>query len=191
MTLIIIGSSLLGCQSLEIPQVAASQTGQIRAVGQLEIDSDGDGVIDELDLCPATPPRVMIDNNGCSPSLLPDDKFIMMEVRVFYQKDSSEISHQYLEDLDKAGNIMQSREDTVITIEGHISEDEDTAANQTLAQIRAEGAKNYLILKYGIGADRIKTFAYGAKRPLAPNDDIEGVKVNHRVYALVKNLEKD
>lgn len=176
-----------GCQSLETTQVSASQIEPTIAISQ---DSDGDGVIDDLDWCPATPPRVMIDNNGCPPTLFPFDS-IKKEVRVYYDKGSSEISHQYLEDLDKAGKILQSREDTVITIEGHISEDEDTAANQTLAQIRAEGVKNYLMLKYGVEAERIKTFTYGAKRPLAPNDDVEGAQLNRRVYALVKNVEQD
>ena len=49
----------------------AGCTDQTRGMG--EDDTDGDGVIDALDLCPDTPPNTFVDDKGCE-ALCPDFK---------------------------------------------------------------------------------------------------------------------
>ncbi|ERL56120.1 OmpA/MotB [Psychrobacter aquaticus CMS 56] len=58
-------------------------------------------------------------------------------------------------------------------MDGHISKREDYKTNQTLSKNRVEGIKNYLILKYQIDPNRIKTFYYGSDRPIASDDNTE------------------
>ena len=154
----------------------------------VNLDSDGDGVPDELDQCPGTPYNVVIDERGCPHSLLFGENEFMMEARAYYDENSSEIKSEYYEQLDNAGKKMQDHLDAVMHIEGHISKREDNSANQTLSRYRVEGIKNYMTMKYNIDPDRIKTFYYGSERPIALND-AENSWLNQRIYALISNVE--
>ena len=177
---------LAGCQSLETKQVGVAQT-ELTIVGSQDTDSDGDGVKDVLDQCPNTASNMVVDPNGCPISLLPDENSFKMEARVFFDEGSSEISGQYLEDLDKAGARLQKRDDAMMFIYGHISEPEDILANQSLAQTRADAVKNYLILKYNIDPKRINICARGSGYPIADDNNIEERRYNRRVYAVTTN----
>ncbi len=154
----------------------------------VNLDSDGDGVPDELDQCPGTPYNVVIDERGCPHSLLFGENEFRMEARAYYNENSSEIKSEYYEQLDNAGKKMQDHLDAVMHIEGHISKREDNSANQTLSRYRVEGIKNYMTMKYNIDPDRIKTFYYGSERPIALND-AENSWLNQRIYALISNVE--
>ncbi len=154
----------------------------------VNLDSDGDGVPDELDQCPGTPYNVVIDERGCPHSLLFGENEFRMEARAYYNENSSEIKSEYYEQLDNAGKKMQDHLDAVMHIEGHISKREDNSANQTLSRYRVEGIKNYMTMKYNIDPDRIKTSYYGSDRPIAPND-AENSWLNQRIYALISNVE--
>jgi len=178
--------ALTGCQTADLSK-QTSQTINMPTV-VVNVDSDGDGVPDELDQCPATPYNVVIDERGCPHSLLFGENEFMMEARAYYDENSSEIKSEYYEQLDNAGKKMQDHLDAVMRVEGHISKREETSANQTLSRYRVEGIKNYMIIKHNIDPDRIKTVYYGSERPIAPND-AENSWLNQRIYALISNVE--
>ena len=181
--------TLAGCQTTEIiPPKTIPQYESIRTMQADILDSDGDGVFDDIDECPGTPFNVVIDERGCPHSLLFGENEFMMEARAYYTENSSEINSEYYEQLDNAGKKMQDHLDAVMRVEGHISKREETSANQTLSRYRVEGIKNYMIMTYNIDPDRIKTFYYGSERPIAPND-IESSWLNQRIYALISNVE--
>ena len=181
--------ALMGCQTNDL----SYQTSQIINIPKVmvNLDSDGDGVPDELDQCPGTPYNIVVDPNGCPASLLPDENSFKMEARAFYNENSSEIKSQYYEELNRLGERMQQRSDAISIMDGHISKREDHTTNQTLSRKRVEGVKNYLILKYKIDPNRIKTFYYGSERPIAPDDNAEGSELNQRVYVMISNAEYD
>lgn len=180
--------SLMGCQTTKIvPPKTAPQYENIRTM-QVDSDLDGDGVLDAIDECPATPMNIVTDERGCPHSLLFGENEFRMEARAYYDENSSEIKSEYYEQLDNAGKKMQDHLDAVMHIEGHISEREDNNANQTLSRYRVEGIKNYMIMTYNIDPNRIKTFYYGSERPIAPNDT-ENSWLNQRIYALISNVE--
>ena len=183
--LLIASIALAGCQTnTTAPSKKLPKDENIRTM-QAEIDSDGDGVSDKLDYCPNTPPNVMIDENGCPPSLeITDKNFIKGEVRVYYDENSSEIDNKYFEELDRVGALMQKRLDIVIVIEAHISTREESKGYQTLANNRAERFKNFLIYKYQVNCNRIKTHGYGAEQPVASSDTEETDQYNRRLYAV-------
>lgn len=186
------GLSLLGCQTKSMIQPIPMPTvDHTSIINDQEKDTDGDGVPDSIDQCPGTPLNIIIDEKGCPPSLLPDENSIKMEVRVYYDRNSGEIKSEYYEDLDQAGKNLQKYADSIMLIEGHISEREDNTANQTLSKNRVEGIKNYLILNHQIKPNRIKTYYYGSERPIVPNDNVEDSWLNQRIYAVITNSEYD
>ena len=187
-TLVVLVSALTlsACQAADFSN-RKSQTINMPTV-LINLDSDSDGVLDELDECPGTPYNVVIDKRGCPHSLLFGENEFMMEARAYYDENSSEIKSEYYEQLDNAGKKMQDHLDAVMHIEGHISEREDNNANQTLSRYRVEGIKNYMTMTYNIDPDRINTFYYGSERPIAPND-AENSWLNQRIYALISNVE--
>ena len=176
--------ALTGCQTADLSK-QTSQTIKMPTV-VINSDSDGDGVPDKLDQCPATPFNVIVDDRGC-PFTMPGVG-LKMEYRAFFDKDSSELLPKYQAELDKVGMKLQEYKTATILIEGHNSRTEVDSASideaNALAQDRANKVKNYLISKYNIASERITATEYGARRPIAPSDTEEGNMLNRRVYAL-------
>ena len=182
--------ALTGCQTADLSK-QTSQTIKMPTV-VINSDSDGDGVPDKLDQCPATPFNVIVDDRGC-PFTMPGVG-LKMEYRAFFDKDSSELLPKYQAELDKVGMKLQEYKTATILIEGHNSRTEVDSASideaNALAQDRANKVKNYLISKYNIASERITATEYGARRPIAPSDTEEGNMLNRRVYALATEPDK-
>ncbi len=184
--------SLIGCQTTEIvpPKTMPYSENIVTLVPDIP-DSDDDGVLDDIDECPATPHNMVVDPNGCPASLLPDENSFKMEARAFYNESSSEIKSQYYKELNRLGERMQQRSEAISIMSGYISKREDIVANKTLSEDRVEGVKDYLIQNYSINPERFKTFHYGSERPIASDNDVKGSQLNQRVYVMISNAEYD
>lgn len=182
--------ALTGCQTADLSK-QTSQTINMPTV-VVNVDSDGDGVPDDIDQCPATPWNVVIDERDCP--LAPIGVGLRMEYRAFFDKDSSKLLPKYQDELDKVGMKMQEYKGAILWVEGHNSRTEVDSADlnnpSPLAQARADNVKNYLISKFNFAPDRITTIEYGANRPIAPSDTEEGNMLNRRVYALATEPDK-
>ena len=182
--------ALTSCQTADLSK-QTSQTINMPTV-VVNVDSDGDGVPDDIDQCPATPWNVVIDERGCP--LAPIGVGLRMEYRAFFDKDSSKLLPKYQDELDKVGMKMQEYKGAILWVEGHNSRTEVDSADlnnpSPLAQARADNVKNYLISKFNFAPDRITTIEYGANRPIAPSDTEEGNMLNRRVYALATEPDK-
>ena len=182
--------ALTGCQTADLSKQTSKTINMPTVV--VNVDSDGDGVPDDIDQCPATPWNVVIDERGCP--LAPIGVGLRMEYRAFFDKDSSELLRKYQDELDKVGMKMQEYKGAILWVEGHNSRTEVDSADlnnpSPLAQARADNVKNYLISKFNFAPDRITTIEYGANRPIAPSDTEEGNMLNRRVYALATEPDK-
>ena len=186
--------TLSGCQTADLSK-QTSQTIKMPNI-TVSLDSDGDGVPDDLDQCPNTKTKsnVVVDDRGCHLIMGPDMS-LKMEYRAFFAKGSSELSPKYQVELDKVGEIMNTHTTSTMRIEGGISENEiddgdPIAKSNTLAKNRALMVKNYLLLKHGIEPSRLTTLNCEARAPIAPNDTEEGMTVNRRVYGVVTKPEE-
>ncbi|GAA0806561.1 OmpA family protein [Psychrobacter piscatorii] len=170
--------TLAGCQTAT---TMPPQYENIRTM-QADSDLDGDGVLDAIDECPATPWKVMIDEIGCPIAGI--GVGLKMEYRAFFTKGSSELSKEYQLELDKVAEQMNKYDTATMKIEAHISEDEMGQALSALSKNRAMIVKNYLILKHDIKPNRLSTFDCGIRAPIASADTEEGKSMNRRVYGL-------
>lgn len=182
--------ALTGCQTADLSKQTSKTINMPTVV--VNVDSDGDGVPDDIDQCPATPWNVVIDERGCP--LAPIGVGLRMEYRAFFDKDSSKLLPKYQDELDKVGMKMQEYKGAILWVEGHNSRTEVDSADlnnpSPLAQARADNVKNYLISKFNFAPERITTIEYGANRPIAPSDTEEGNMLNRRVYALATEPDK-
>ncbi|MGP5119613.1 OmpA family protein [Psychrobacter alimentarius] len=155
-------------------------------------DSDGDGVLDDIDMCPATPLNVVVEEQGCPFTGMGVD--LKMEYRAFFTKGSSELSKEYQLDLDKVAKKLKEYDAATMRIEGHSSTDEVPAVDavlqsNALSRSRALIVKNYLIMQHQINPDRLSIASYGSEQPIVPSDTGEGKSMNRRVYGLAQEPE--
>ncbi len=81
---------LSACQiTVTAPSKDAAQHEVIRTM-QAEIDSDGDGVLDDIDECPETRPNVVVDAKGCE-IIIEGGEALEMELQGFFAPLSSRV----------------------------------------------------------------------------------------------------
>ena len=185
---------LTGCQTADFSN-PATQTIDIPVV-EVSLDSDGDSVSDELDICCGTPLNEVVDDRGCHMTI--DIGIgLKMEYRAFFAEGSSEILPKYQAELNTIAERMEEHKTATMRIEGHASTDEidETSVSSSqlnsLSRNRALIVKNYLIMQHQIDPNRLITFSFGAEQPIAPNDISEGRAMNRRVYGLVTKPNED
>jgi OOP family OmpA-OmpF porin len=133
------------------------------------LDSDGDGVPDYLDQCPGTPQGVRVNSVGCWIVGVP-----------LFDFDKFEIKPEYYPVLDEVVRAMMENPGMTVEIQGHTDGIGTEAYNQILSEKRANAVKAYLVDK-GIDPDRLTALGFGKTRPIAPNDTAEGRAQNRRV----------
>jgi OmpA-OmpF porin, OOP family len=72
-----------------------------------------------------------------------------------------------------------------VDVSGHTDWIGTDAYNQALSERRATAVKDYLVRK-GVDAGRIRTYAYGESQPVAPNTTAEGRALNRRAEISTK-----
>ncbi|PLX89064.1 MAG: hypothetical protein C0618_02795 [Desulfuromonas sp.] len=136
-------------------------------------DTDGDGVVDTKDKCPATPSGEMVDENGCT---------LKLTLHVNFDSNRAEIKPEFKVELDKAAAYIQKYKNIpYIIIAGYTDSRGAAAYNQKLSERRAEAVLNALVKDYGIDGKRLEAYGYGMDRPVASNQTAEGRYQNRRV----------
>lgn len=132
------------------------------------VDSDGDGVPDNRDQCPATPAGTQVNDQGC-----PAAKATPIVLKgVTFEYDSDQLTSQAAKRLDNVVNALQGSP-IQVRIEGNTDSTGSAAYNQKLSERRAASVKRYLV-DHGISAQRLTSKGYGETRPVAPNTKPNG-----------------
>jgi len=79
-----------------------------------------------------------------------------------------------------ASVILKNPQIKDILIEGHASSEGDATANEKLSDARARAVRDALVLR-GVAESALKSKGFGAKRPIATNDNEDGREKNRRV----------
>ncbi len=144
-------------------------------------DSDGDGVCDSADLCPGTPKGSVVDAKGCpkESAEAANKKF----EDVHFAFDKSDLAESEKAKLDTAAKVIDGLTKKYpklqVDVSGHTDWVGTDGYNQGLSERRAGSVKSYLVRK-GVTAGRINTFAFGESKPIATNETAEGRALNRR-----------
>jgi OOP family OmpA-OmpF porin len=131
------------------------------------LDSDGDGVPDYLDKCPDTPKGVAVDSTGCPPVPAKVEKVITLE-DIHFDFDKATLTAEATGILKQNLQSMKENPGIKVRIEGHTCAHGQDDYNLRLSERRANAVKEYLMKEGGISSERLTTIAYGETRLAMP-----------------------
>jgi OmpA-OmpF porin, OOP family len=167
---------------VEVPAPAPVVIKQVE-VPRPWVDSDGDGVDDEHDLCPNTPKGLKVDAHGC---VIPGQVIQLNGVTFDFNKARLTTNAQTI--LDTIAPAFLGQPTLKVEIAGHTDSIGSVSANLKLSQKRAESVREYLIGK-GAKPEQLVARGYGKSEPLVkPERTAEDRERNRRVEFRV--LEK-
>jgi outer membrane protein OmpA-like peptidoglycan-associated protein len=134
-------------------------------------DSDGDGVVDAADLCPATPRGERVDVNGCACDVT---------VQLHFKSASAEITEVDAIALSSLADQLRHVPALAGEIGGHTDSQGSDAYNVDLSRRRALAVRDYLTAR-GLPTAQLAVAGYGESQPIADNATPEGRAQNRRV----------
>lgn len=152
-------------------------------VARKVVDSDGDGVPDDRDRCPNTPPGTRVDADGCP---LPVAKVASIKLKVNFDFDSTKVKEHYFNDLRELADFLKRFSDLQVDLEGHTDSIGTNEYNMDLSQRRANAVVDVLVNQYGIARSRLEPKGYGETQPVASNETKDGRAENRRVMATLE-----
>jgi peptidoglycan-associated lipoprotein len=103
---------------------------------------------------------------------------------VYFQYDESTLSSEARDNLARNAELLRTRPEFSLMIEGHADERGTNEYNLALGERRANAVRDYLT-SLGVAGDRVRTLSYGEERP-ACNDSSESCwSQNRRAHMVV------
>ncbi|MBB5209910.1 OmpA family protein [Microbulbifer hydrolyticus] len=141
----------------------------------INVDSDGDGVLDRNDRCPNTLAGAEVDQYGCVVA----NQTITLE-NIQFEFNSATLTARAETSLDKVVQSLRDQTNTQVEVAGHTDSQGNDSYNLRLSGQRAESVRRYLV-QNGISASRITAKGYGETQPVATNATEAGRAQNRRV----------
>lgn len=139
------------------------------------LDGDGDGVPDYLDKCPNTTKGLKVDAEGC---VREAQTIVLQNVNFEFDKDTLTADARGV--LTGVAQGLVSQSDLKVEIAGHTDSKGSDSYNQRLSERRAASVKSFLISQ-GVAPTQLVSRGYGEGEPVASNDTVEGQAQNRRV----------
>ncbi len=137
-----------------------------------DLDSDKDGVLNDVDKCPDTKIGTKVDVIGC--------KLGVNLVGVNFKIESAELTLVAKESLNKLSqDLISNPQGEAIEVQGHTSSDGNAQYNMILSQKRAQKVANYLA-NQGV-KNKITAKGYGEERLMFDESKPDGRAKNRRV----------
>lgn len=144
-------------------------------------DDDRDGVINARDLCPDTPLRSDIDNDGCGTYVKTEEQ---LQLRILFANDSADINPVFRGQIRSMSEFLKQYPSTSIELQGYASKVGNAEYNLALSKKRAYNVENTLI-SYGISQSRIRIVGFGDTNLEETGDDEVSHAMNRKVVATV------
>ena len=149
------------------------------AVAAPILDSDGDGVPDNLDKCPNTSAGAKVDKDGC-----PIVECKSVTLSITFDTGKAVIKESHHQELNMVADKLHKFSNSTTVIEGHTDNIGSAASNSKLSQKRAEAVRDYIVKTFGIDAGRVTAKGFGQSKPVASNKSEDGRRKNRRVEAV-------
>ncbi len=143
-------------------------------------DSDNDGVYDDQDACPGTPPNYKVDARGCTKF---DTQTVTETLLVNFDNNSAKVKAKYHDEIARVAKFMKEFPKLDVVIEGHASAPGKASYNLDLSDRRAKAVAEVLAKEFGIDPARIKGVGYGETRPIMEGNSAEANAANRRIEA--------
>ncbi|MCK7595713.1 OmpA family protein [Microbulbifer sp. CAU 1566] len=141
----------------------------------VNLDDDGDGVLNQNDRCPDTLPGADVDEYGCVVA----DQTITLE-NIQFETNSATLTSSAKTSLNKVVQSLRNQPNTQVEVAGHTDNMGKDDYNLGLSGRRAESVRRYLVER-GVNASRISARGYGETQPIASNATNAGRAQNRRV----------
>ena len=142
-------------------------------------DTDGDGVMDDLDECPEI--EGVKANHGCPAVSEEVSKILEGAIKgLVFATGSAQINTESFKVLNNIVALMKQDSTTNLILNGHTDNVGNPMNNQALSLARAKSVKAYLVEK-GINTARVSPSGYGQSKPKTTNATAEGRLQNRRV----------
>lgn len=142
-------------------------------------DADGDGVEDSIDRCPDVAAGTG-GKNGCPIARIAGNKILILEP-VNFATDQDVILSESFPVLEEVSQVLKTHPEIQrILIEGHTDSRAGEVYNLDLSKRRAASVRSYLE-ESGVTPERLCSQGFGQSRPVAENDNEEGMARNRRV----------
>ncbi|RBW65763.1 OmpA family protein [Vibrionales bacterium C3R12] len=145
------------------------------------LDDDRDGVINDRDLCPGTPSKAEIDNDGCGTYIKTSEQ---MKLRILFANNSTEINPVFRGQIRQMADFLRQYPSTSIELQGFASKVGNPQANMKLSKRRAENVES-MIISYGISQTRIRNVGFGDHNLSEKGTDQVSHALNRKVVATV------
>jgi len=144
---------------------------EVEAVEVIKVDSDNDGILDDVDNCPDTSSDFIVDFQGCP---------LTATLKINFQSSKAIILKNSHSEIDKFVEFLKENNSYEIIIFGYTDNSGDKEKNKQLSKDRAKAVMEALI-KRGIKLTRLTAIGMGSKNPIADNTDPEGRAKNRRI----------
>jgi OOP family OmpA-OmpF porin len=141
-------------------------------------DQDKDGVLDNVDKCPDTPPGVAVDAFGCT------RKGSITLEGVTFELNSARLTPDSQQVLDPVAADLKKYPRLKIELQGHTDSSGSDQYNLKLSQQRADSVRIYL-MDQGVPGGQLTARGYGETQPIEDNKTEAGRSLNRRVVMFV------
>ncbi len=149
------------------------------------VDTDGDGVPDDMDREPNTPKGNLVDKYGVTLS-----EIVSIAMNIVFDTNKADINMEFDDQIKAVADFMKMYPTVTAEIEGHTDNRGSDALNNDLSQRRADNVRDYLVNNFAIDSARLITKGYGSAYPIADNETSEGRQINRRVVATITTTKQ-
>lgn len=142
------------------------------------LDSDKDGVVDDIDACPDSNINHVVDDKGC---VVLQEQLFDFALTVYFANDSSEISEEYQGRIGKLASFINKYEVKSLKVYGHTSAPGIRSYNQKLSEERAMSVGKVLADKFNIDIQIIEPIGKGERELIDKTNTEAAHQVNRRI----------